>query len=535
MADFQNPHFIFHSETDAPGGVMQLIDHNQDIFLNFGPNVRNNHELARQRGSLYGLPYATALPEILRAGLLPPLSNLYGNFPGRPQTINQLADLMRSSSRIESSLIERQIKLAKETASIEHQGVLLTHGHEDAFGGVHFLKPSIPIVASQETLQTIRLKEDLSTQHKDEFFEVKRRDLPKVGRSYQTEERTVLTAGYKEEFALGEFSRNVLHKVDHMLGASAAEIIMPNNGPRVVFTLDMGVGSNTEHFIESTWGSGDVDLLVLDSTAIGGERQYNEPRTSFRIALEEKVYAYPQSNAFVEIPQRHIQRLVNLIEVAQKTKRKVYVPIDMAYYAKTLLPQSMQNSFKIYLPQRESRTYSPSDYPAILGEIAFSENGDRNPDVLTIEELVSEVQGEKGFVVMDNHNHLMQMVNSGDVSHRKVRNSSTSKVDQFQNIFISAGYNYRTQLTAKADMDAADNAGLVYKEILLTDHTPEPIMQEYLLAMTSGIILTVHTSNPEGARRFVKRIQPNAVIPTISRSGIYEIIGGQKGIKRIEI
>ena len=235
------------------------------------------------------------------------------------------------------------------------------------------------------------------------------------------------------------------------------------------------------------------------------------------------------------MPQRHIQRLENLIEVAQKSKRKVYIPIDMAYYARTLLPQSMQNSFFIYLPQCESRTYSPSDYPEVFREIAFSDNGQRNNGVLTIQEIVSEVQGDKSFVVMDNPNHLMQMVNAGDISHRKGVNPSTRKTQEFQNIYISAGYNYRTQASTRAEIDAADNAGLIHKEILLTDHTPEEVMQEYLLAMSSKIILTVHTSNPEGARQFVKRIQPNAIIPTIARSGIYEIVGGQKGIKKIEI
>jgi mRNA degradation ribonuclease J1/J2 len=379
------------------------------------------------------------------------------------------------------------------------------------------------------------LKEEKSARPQDEIFEIKRRDLPKVSGKYQIQEREIIPVDFGEEFALGEFKNNTLHNVDHTTGAGAIEVGMPNGGPRLINTLDMGVGQKTERFIESVWGDGPVDMLVLDATAIGGEKRFNEPQTNFRHALEERVYSYPQSNAFVEIPQRHLQRLVNLIEVGQKTKRKVFIPIDMAYYARNLLPAEMQDSFEIYLPQRYSRQYNPVDYQKGLREIAFAQDGQRLPGVLTIEELVTETAGEKSFVVLDNNNNLMQMLNAGDISHRNKTNPVTGKVDKIQNLLISAGYNYPNQLLKNAIIDASDNAGLIYKEINITDHIPEDIMKDYLLNMTSKIILAVHTSNPASAREFVKRIQPNAIVPTISRSGLYEFVGGQKGIQKVDL
>jgi len=535
MVNLQNPNFVFHSETNSPGGVMQLIAQNQDIFLNFGPNVKNNHNLARQRGVVFGLPFSTAFAEGLRGGMFPPMSNLYRDLPGKPQNLGELNDLLVNSTRIEPELVQRQVALAQTTARLEHQGVIVSHPHEDAYGGVSYLLPSIPVVASEETLETIRLKEEISSRHQDEVLEIKRRDLPKVGRGYQTQQREMKPVKFGEPVALGSFGKNLIHKVDHMLGAGAIEVEMPNGGPRVVDTLDMGVGPNTENFINTVWGAGDVDLLVLDATSIGGGERFNKPQTNFAKALEEKVYAYPQGNAFVEMPQRHMQRLMELIEVGQRTKRKVFVPIDMAYYASTLLPESMQSAFSIYLPQRQSRSYVASDYPKEFGDIAFGVNGERNPGVLTIEEVVQEVEGDRSLVVLDNPNYLMQMASSGDVSHRNIRNPRTQKPEGHQNIYISAGYNYPTQASTSAAIDAAENAGLLYKEISITDHVPDDVMAEYLLNMTSKVILAVHTSNPENARAFVKRIQPKAIVPTISRSGLYEITGGPKGIRRVEL
>ena len=536
MVNLQNPSFVFHSETNSPGGVMQLIGNQSDLFVNFGPNVKNNHELTRQRGSIYGLPYATAFTETLRAGLIPPLTHLYGHFPGKPKNITELKTLLQGSSRVESQLVERQVSLAKATANVVHEGVVIGHAHEDSFGGVHFLDPHIPVVASKDTLETIRLKEEVSGNHKDEVFEVKRRDLPKEHGKLTIEERNIVPVDFEQPVALGEFKKIVLHKADHLLGAAITEVVLPNGGPRVVNMLDSGVGANTEKSIETIWGAGDVDMLVLDATAIGGEKKYNEPKTNFRRALEERFEPYPKSSAFVEIPQRHMNRLVNLIEVAQKRgpKTKVYVPIDMAYYARTLLPPEMQDAFEIYLPQRYSGQYVPTDYPAPYRGIAFRPDGQINQGVLKVDEVAQVVASERALVVVDNPNHLMQIAAAKDISHRRVSNATTGKPVSYQNLYISAGYNYQTQSSTRATVDAAENAGLQFKEILITDHIPEAQMQEYLLAMTSKTILAVHTSNPESARAFVRKIQPKANIPVISRSALYEFTCS-KGIRRVDI
>lgn len=186
------------------------------------------------------------------------------------------------------------------------RAIILTHGHEDHIGGLPFVLDQIkaPIYGSRLTLALV---------------ENKMKEYPKV-------QYKAITVKPKNILKIGPFAVEFI-KVSHSIAGSLALCISTPCG-NVIHTGDFkidfepidGVMTDLQRFGEI--GKKGVNLLLCESTNVC-RKGYSMSEKSVGRALEEIFEKHPTNRIFVATFASNIHRLQQILNLAEKFKRKV--------------------------------------------------------------------------------------------------------------------------------------------------------------------------------------------------------------------
>ncbi len=186
------------------------------------------------------------------------------------------------------------------------RAIILTHGHEDHIGGLPFVLDQIkaPIYGSRLTLALV---------------ENKIKEYPKV-------QYKAITVKPKNILKIGPFAVEFI-KVSHSIAGSLALCISTPCG-NVIHTGDFkidfepidGVMTDLQRFGEL--GKKGVNLLLCESTNVC-RKGYSMSEKSVGRALEEIFEKHPTNRIFVATFASNIHRLQQILNLAEKFKRKV--------------------------------------------------------------------------------------------------------------------------------------------------------------------------------------------------------------------
>ena len=186
------------------------------------------------------------------------------------------------------------------------RAIILTHGHEDHIGGLPFVLDQIkaPIYGSRLTLALV---------------ENKMKEYPKV-------QYKAITVKPKNILKIGPFAVEFI-KVSHSIAGSLALCISTPCG-NVIHTGDFkidfepidGVMTDLQRFGEL--GKKGVNLLLCESTNVC-RKGYSMSEKSVGRALEEIFEKHPTNRIFVATFASNIHRLQQILNLAEKFKRKV--------------------------------------------------------------------------------------------------------------------------------------------------------------------------------------------------------------------
>lgn len=186
------------------------------------------------------------------------------------------------------------------------RAIILTHGHEDHIGGLPFVLDQIkaPIYGSRLTLALV---------------ENKMKEYPKV-------QYKAITVKPKNILKIGPFAVEFI-KVSHSIAGSLALCISTPCG-NVIHTGDFkidfepidGVMADLQRFGEL--GKKGVNLLLCESTNVC-RKGYSMSEKSVGRALEEIFEKHPTNRIFVATFASNIHRLQQILNLAEKFKRKV--------------------------------------------------------------------------------------------------------------------------------------------------------------------------------------------------------------------
>ena len=186
------------------------------------------------------------------------------------------------------------------------RAIILTHGHEDHIGGLPFVLDQIkaPIYGSRLTLALV---------------ENKMKEYPKV-------QYKAITVKPKNILKIGPFAVEFI-KVSHSIAGSLALCISTPCG-NVIHTGDFkidfepidGVMTDLQRFGKKKKKG--VNLLLCESTNVC-RKGYSMSEKSVGRALEEIFEKHPTNRIFVATFASNIHRLQQILNLAEKFKRKV--------------------------------------------------------------------------------------------------------------------------------------------------------------------------------------------------------------------
>lgn len=186
------------------------------------------------------------------------------------------------------------------------KAIILTHGHEDHIGAIPFLLQDInvPMYGSRLTLALVENKLKEFPKIKYKCIAVKPRNVLKIG-------------NFVIEFI----------KVNHSIaGALALSITTPAGN--LIHTGDFKIdfqpidGSTTDLSRFGELGRKGVDLLLCESTNVC-RKGYSMSESKVGVALEELFKQFTNSRMFIATFASNIHRLQQILDLAEKYKRKV--------------------------------------------------------------------------------------------------------------------------------------------------------------------------------------------------------------------
>ena len=186
------------------------------------------------------------------------------------------------------------------------KAIILTHGHEDHIGALPFVLQSlnVPIYGSRLTLALV---------------ESKMKEYPKI--KYKA-----VSVKPKNVLKLGNFTIEFIH-VNHSIAGSLALCISTPNG-NIVHTGDFKIdyealdGKTTDLARFGELGRKGVNLLLCESTNVC-RKGFSMSEKSVGITLDKIFDANKEKRLFVATFASNIHRLQQILDLAEKYKRKV--------------------------------------------------------------------------------------------------------------------------------------------------------------------------------------------------------------------
>lgn len=330
---------FFGGINEIGGNKILLEDKDTKIFLDFGMNF-NQH-------SNYFTEYmpprkCSCITDMIQLGLLPDIRGIYRE---------DYTTHMNYS----------------DFSNVTLDGVLISHGHIDHVGYVHFLRKEIPIYVSEETRAIMELFTRLGVSGFEEFTEVKPsfKFIPKK-RGDGVKRRDVRDGIEKRNLKVFQFGKKfkignleiVPYRVDHSVPGATGFIIYTSKGP-IVYTGDLRF-----HGRHSDWSYNFINKAKESepfSIITEGTRIKDPSRKTEEYVQKEstKIIKNKKGIVIANFPIRDTERLLTFYNTAVANNRKLVIEYRQAMLLDLLknsklenLPSSEDKHIKIFYPKK---------------------------------------------------------------------------------------------------------------------------------------------------------------------------------------
>lgn len=359
------------------GNKILLEDEGTKIFLDFGMNF-NDH-------SKYFTEYmpprkCSCIPDLIHLGLLPDIKGIYRK---------DYCKHMGFEDQKENSI----------------DGVLISHGHIDHLGYVHFLRKDIPIHVSPETKAIMDLFTKIGASGFEEFSEVKPSfELIPKKRGEGSKRRDARDGTEKREIKIFEFSKKFKIKnleiipcrVDHSLPGTTGFIINTSQGP-IIYTGDLRFHGRHKqwsyNFVKEASKTKPI-AIITEGTRI---KEKDSKTEEYVQEQSTKKIKGKKGLIIANFPIRDTERLITFYNTSVKNNRKLIIEYRQAMLLDLLkkynvknLPDSNDENIRIFYPKKSWGLIGRKDFPDDQIEKdyqAWEKNYLSNKNVITAEEI----------------------------------------------------------------------------------------------------------------------------------------------------
>jgi ribonuclease J len=267
-----------------------------------------------------------------------------------------------------------------------YDGVFLSHAHADHANYIHFLRPDIPIYASETTKRILASMEETSGGGFSEFLNYKetftlRPKKTGEGMMKPKSEETKVARDFRalapgERVAVGDLTVEPM-AVNHSIPGALGFLVHTPQGV-VAYTGDVrfhGYGGDLTRGFVTRAAAAKPLALICEGTRLNESDSFTEQDVQERVA---KVVRKTKSLVIANYPWKDIERLRSFYEVAKMTGRKLALSMKQAYLLKQLegtddaIPSLGDESITIYIDRKGWGLITKPDYPGSIMEQEYS-------------------------------------------------------------------------------------------------------------------------------------------------------------------
>jgi ribonuclease J len=375
------------------GNKILLEDRDTRLWLDFGLSFGQQGEFY---GGFMGPRSKGGIRDLLQMGFVPRLDGIYRD---------DLVHIREIEGALKELGVEDLSYWAPELLSYEDvlkrdgkpwlTGVLLTHAHLDHCGYIPYLDPRVPIYCSEVTLRVLETMEEISggeftavkpwgvERFKSGFF--KGKPSIKGGDEVAREFKPFTPGG---TLKIGKL-RVQTFAVDHSIPGAVAYLIKTSDGKRVLYTGDLrfhGRQAETTRRLRRALKGAKPDAMVCEGTRVDEP----EPDSEERVQVEcTEIISKAKGFVGVEFAWKDLTRFETLREAARVSKRTFAISARTAYLLNKLgRGEEVERDprVKVYVPRKDSMTYSPGDYSRSKYIAGFSSDWEEGePDTRHLE------------------------------------------------------------------------------------------------------------------------------------------------------
>jgi len=323
------------------GNKILLEDKDTKVFLDFGMSFGKRGKFFEE----FITPrVSNGITDYLTMGLIPDIKGVYRD------------DLLEMAG--------------KKPEPTDIDAVLLTHAHADHANYISFLNKDIPIHMGAGCHYILKALADRGSRSLDsEILDYKERPTAEH-RGEKPIPRTIKEFRTGDKFKVGDLEVEPIH-VDHSVPGAYGFIIYTSEGP-VVYTGDIRLHGThpemTEDFVAKAKEVKPIALITEGTRIADIEKEESE-----QLVYQQCKKTISESNrlVFADFNFKDVDRFQTFYKIAQETGRKLVVKINDAHFLKYLsqdkhlsVPNIDDEHIVIYLPKKNSGTYSDSDYTA---------------------------------------------------------------------------------------------------------------------------------------------------------------------------
>ncbi|MGV9199394.1 MAG: MBL fold metallo-hydrolase, partial [Promethearchaeia archaeon] len=336
------------------------------------------------------------LRDYLSLGLVPAIPGIYHEY--------QLNDICRKEldkkyRYMYQSDLESYQAYKIRTGKPYLEALLLTHIHLDHLRNIKFMDPRIPIVMSEVSKRMIEMMGELNPNNDFKNHSYRIADecsngsyFPgEISKEKLTIERNIIIAKPETPLSFGTFEV-LAFPVDHSVPGAMAYKISTEEGESIIYTGDLRFHGHrderktSERFVQAA-SAEKVDVLITEGTRIDESEKYGEDDLYSDVSnllIQDKVLS--DKLIIVAFPWKGITRFKTVYKIARDLGRTFVIQPKLAFLLHGLgkikslhIGDILKNEeITIFLPRKQSMTYSKADYSWTKAELSYTTNWDKD-------------------------------------------------------------------------------------------------------------------------------------------------------------
>lgn len=289
----------------------------------------------------------------------------------RPRKLNGMGDYWRLGLMPELKGVYRTDYLrhmGKPSEPRAVDGIIISHAHMDHIGDIPFLRPDIPIIASEQSFGIMRALEETQSSGPKEYMSIFPSFVTGVGANGQPKKLKSGDKGMdevpREHRAFGANPAGVgdiqVHGVaeDHSL-PGASGILIEAATARIAYTGDFRFhgrhGKKSWAFIDAAQRF-EPDYLLIEGTRVNADGGISEAEVAAQVQREIEETA---GLVVVNWPVRDTDRLLTFYEATKRAGRKLCISTKQAFFLEQLrasgeqeVPSPEDPHLRVYAPRK---------------------------------------------------------------------------------------------------------------------------------------------------------------------------------------